>query len=161
MGATVSVAEPEDIPLEQRRACLPGDRPSLEGIVQLLKSGKATRVACLCGAGISVSAGIPDFRTPGTGLYSNLEKYEIEEAKILKSMRPDVRVGVLRNSEVATWFWNSAKEKMNDPATQDWWTQCPDKKHPGQMAPCVGSWGSPAGNTPKCERKAAVLPAFL
>ena len=41
--------------------------------------------------------------------YSNLEKYEIEEAKILKSMRPDVRVGVLRNSEVATWFWNSTK----------------------------------------------------
>ena len=38
MGATVSIAEPEDIPLEQRRACLPGDSPSLEGIVQLLKS---------------------------------------------------------------------------------------------------------------------------
>jgi hypothetical protein len=38
MGATVSIAEPEDIPLEQRRACLPGDGPSLEGIVQLLKS---------------------------------------------------------------------------------------------------------------------------
>lgn len=33
----------------------------------------------LAGAGISVSCGIPDFRTPGTGLYSNLEKYNLDK----------------------------------------------------------------------------------
>lgn len=49
--------------------------PDLPGVAALLASGAACRVIFMCGAGISVSAGIPDFRTPGTGLYSRLEDY--------------------------------------------------------------------------------------
>jgi NAD-dependent SIR2 family protein deacetylase len=38
---------------------------------------KCSNVVVMVGAGMSTSAGIPDFRSPGTGLYSQLEKYNL------------------------------------------------------------------------------------
>jgi NAD-dependent SIR2 family protein deacetylase len=53
------------------------EEPNLEKIASWIKSGTIKRVLVLSGAGVSCSAGIPDFRTPGSGLYDNLEKYNL------------------------------------------------------------------------------------
>lgn len=37
----------------------------IEGVAELIRENKANRVIVMCGAGISTSAGIPDFRSPG------------------------------------------------------------------------------------------------
>ena len=49
----------------------------VDGIVEYIKDGKAKNIIVMAGAGISTSAGIPDFRTPGSGLYDNLQKYNL------------------------------------------------------------------------------------
>ena len=51
----------------------------LAGVAEFIKEGRCKNVIVMAGAGISVSAGIPDFRTPGTGLYDNLAKYNLPE----------------------------------------------------------------------------------
>jgi NAD-dependent deacetylase sirtuin 2 len=59
----------------------------LEGISKYIKEGRATKVVTMAGAGISTSAGIPDFRSPGTGLYDNLEKYNLPSPQAIFDIR--------------------------------------------------------------------------
>jgi len=55
--------------------------PDIDGVAKYIREGHAKNIIVMTGAGISVSAGIPDFRSPGTGLYDNLQKYKLPYAE--------------------------------------------------------------------------------
>ncbi|XP_033165954.1 NAD-dependent protein deacetylase Sirt2 isoform X2 [Drosophila mauritiana] len=50
---------------------------SFDGFAEHWREHGFRKIVTMVGAGISTSAGIPDFRSPGSGLYSNLKKYEL------------------------------------------------------------------------------------
>ena len=79
---------------------------SIDGIVEYIKSGKATKIITMAGAGISTSAGIPDFRSPGTGLYSNLQKYNLPDPQAI------FEIGYFRENPEP--FFQLAKELYPD-----------------------------------------------
>jgi NAD-dependent deacetylase len=51
-------------------------------LAELLRS--ADRVLALTGAGISVPSGIPDFRSPGTGLWENVDPMEVAHIEVFR-----------------------------------------------------------------------------
>ncbi|XP_045776916.1 NAD-dependent protein deacetylase sirtuin-2-like [Maniola jurtina] len=59
------------------------DEVNLDGVVKWMKNSRCQNVITLSGAGISTSAGIPDFRSPETGLYHNLQKYNLPEPQAI------------------------------------------------------------------------------
>jgi NAD-dependent deacetylase len=57
-----------------------------EHLAELIRASERTVV--LTGAGISVPSGIPDFRTPGTGLWEKVDPMEVAHIDVFKS-QPD------------------------------------------------------------------------
>ncbi|XP_030893174.1 NAD-dependent protein deacetylase sirtuin-3, mitochondrial isoform X2 [Leptonychotes weddellii] len=49
----------------------------LQDIAELIQARACQRVVVMVGAGISTPSGIPDFRSPRSGLYSNLQQYDL------------------------------------------------------------------------------------
>jgi len=64
-----------DEPEESNRTVL--DTVDINGVIKLWKAKGFKKIVTMVGAGVSTSAGVPDFRTPKTGLYDNLAKYNL------------------------------------------------------------------------------------
>uniref|UniRef100_A0A8C7XD84 NAD-dependent protein deacetylase n=1 Tax=Oryzias sinensis TaxID=183150 RepID=A0A8C7XD84_9TELE len=56
---------------------------TLQDIARSLRDRQHKRVAVMAGAGISTPSGIPDFRSPGSGLYDNLQQYDLPYAEAI------------------------------------------------------------------------------
>ncbi|KAL3984973.1 NAD-dependent protein deacetylase sirtuin-2 [Acanthocheilonema viteae] len=52
---------------------------TIEGIAEYICKSGVKNIIVLTGAGISTSAGVPDFRSPGTGLYDNVSQYNLPD----------------------------------------------------------------------------------
>ena len=60
--------EGEEVEEHEEPEVLLEENPTLEMVAKWIQGGKCKKIVVLSGAGVSCSAGIPDFRTPGTGL---------------------------------------------------------------------------------------------
>ncbi|XP_039984014.1 NAD-dependent protein deacetylase sirtuin-3, mitochondrial isoform X2 [Xiphias gladius] len=56
---------------------------TLEDIARNIRERQHKRVVVMAGAGISTPSGIPDFRSPGSGLYDNLQQYDLPYAEAI------------------------------------------------------------------------------
>ncbi|XP_058485235.1 NAD-dependent protein deacetylase sirtuin-3, mitochondrial [Solea solea] len=56
---------------------------TLEDVAKHIRERQHKRVVVMAGAGISTPSGIPDFRSPGSGLYDNLQQYNLPYAEAI------------------------------------------------------------------------------
>lgn len=93
-------------------SALPPRTPPItfDKLIEKLQKKEFQNVAVLTGAGISVAAGIPDFRTPGIGLYSRVAELNLPELE-----RPEdiFRLELFKNNPYP--FMKIAKEALLAP----------------------------------------------
>ncbi|KAM8893730.1 NAD-dependent protein deacetylase sirtuin-3, mitochondrial isoform 2-T3 [Spinachia spinachia] len=63
------------------------NQKTLEDIAEDIRERRYEKVVVMAGAGISTPSGIPDFRSPGSGLYDNLQQYELPYAEAIFELR--------------------------------------------------------------------------
>lgn len=73
MGQVTSNPQPYDTDIPP--AVLSGR--NLSSVAEYISSGRCQNIVFLVGAGISTAAGIPDFRSPSTGLYTTLSQLDL------------------------------------------------------------------------------------
>uniref|UniRef100_A0A3B5LPL0 NAD-dependent protein deacetylase n=1 Tax=Xiphophorus couchianus TaxID=32473 RepID=A0A3B5LPL0_9TELE len=56
---------------------------TLQDVAKNIRERRCKRVVVMAGAGISTPSGIPDFRSPGSGLYDNLQQYDLPYAEAI------------------------------------------------------------------------------
>ncbi|CRG84619.1 NAD-dependent histone deacetylase SIR2 [Talaromyces islandicus] len=61
-------------------------RRDLESVANYILKKNVRRIVVMTGAGISTSAGIPDFRSPDTGIYSNLAHLDLPDPEAVFSI---------------------------------------------------------------------------
>uniref|UniRef100_A0A3B3RFT8 NAD-dependent protein deacetylase n=1 Tax=Paramormyrops kingsleyae TaxID=1676925 RepID=A0A3B3RFT8_9TELE len=61
----------------------PPTQKTLEDIARGIREREYEKIVVMVGAGISTPSGIPDFRSPGSGLYDNLQQYNLPYAEAI------------------------------------------------------------------------------
>ena len=84
LSSAFGIAPPCTLTEEEKHSVFNG-QPDIAELCKRLREKRYQKIIVMAGAGISVSAGIPDFRSPGTGLYDtlDLEKYQLPSAQAL------------------------------------------------------------------------------